>query len=599
MNKLLILKTFSLLFLFLNLSLAKGQSELSADFRDRLNGNSIYNNGYIDQPYVVVLDSREWLCVFTTGAGQEGTGGQHIVSTISTDQGKTWSKPVRIEEPTKESASWAMPYKTTYGRVYVFYDYNGDKIHSLNGKENIREDMLGWYCFKYSDDKGKTWSKRYRLPIRTTSVDLNNDWGGKTQIMWGIGKPINVGKNGMMFGFTKLGKYLLDYGEGWFMRCDNINTERNPEKLKWKNLPEGDRGLMNPAFGPVQEEHNIVELSNGTLYCVYRTVMGHPAESYSYDGGKKWTLPQIPTYYTNREIKHPRACPRIFKTSEGKFLFWQHVNGNVDFNKRNPAWVSGGVEVNGKIVWTQPEILVYTPDDKDRMSYPDLIEQDGKFWITETNKTEGYCHAIDRSFLDKLWNQISVNEKATKGLVVEKTGDNIAKGTLEIPNLGEVKSGNGFTIDLAAEITNMKVGQLLFESKTADGKGMWMEMADNLAVKFTMTDGVKTLSWTSDANLLKMFDTSYISLVVDFRARVISYVINGIFNDGGTERMFGWNRFDRDMGQIASSQLKLADFKSWTGLRTPNKLYAVRVYNRPLMVTECIGNYRNFTAKKS
>ena len=71
MNKQLIIKTLSFVIFLFNLSVVMGQSELSADFRDRLNGNSIYNSGYIDQPYVVVLDSREWLCVFTTGAGEE------------------------------------------------------------------------------------------------------------------------------------------------------------------------------------------------------------------------------------------------------------------------------------------------------------------------------------------------------------------------------------------------------------------------------------------------------------------------------------------------------------------------------------------------
>ncbi len=40
---------------------------------------------------------------------REGQGGQHIVSCTSSDQGKSWTEPVRIENPGKESASWAMP----------------------------------------------------------------------------------------------------------------------------------------------------------------------------------------------------------------------------------------------------------------------------------------------------------------------------------------------------------------------------------------------------------------------------------------------------------------------------------------------------------
>lgn len=575
-------------------SIASMAQSGSYDFRDRRNGKPIYQSGYIDQPYVVVLDSGEWLCVFTTGAGAEGTGGQHIVSTVSTDKGKTWSKPVRIEEPSAESASWAMPYKTQYGRIYVFYDYNGDKIHSMNFMDNIREDMLGWYCFKFSDDKGKTWSKRYRLPVRTTAVDRKNDWAGKVQIMWGIGKPINVGAQGMMFGFTKLGKYMLEDGEGWFMRCDNINAERDPEKLKWVNYPEGDHGLRNPDFGPVQEEQNIVEMSNGTLYCMYRTVMGHPAESYSYDGGKTWTLPQIPNYYTGNPIKHPRACPRIFKTKGDRYLFWHHVNGGTDFENRNPVWISGGIEVNGKIVWSQPEILIYAPGlSKERMSYPDLIEQDGRYWITETNKVQGLCHEVDPDFFSNLWGQFQLATVATKGLVINQRGPELINREFDLPAIEEPSKGLGFTIDLVANITRLKEGEVICESRDKDGKGYWLEMGANYSVKFTMSDGVKSTSWTSDAGVIKFFGTTEISLMVDYRAKIISYVINGIFNDGGKERIFGWGRLDADMGPVSTRKIRIGDISIGGGLRGNNVVKAFRYYNRPLTVTECIGNYRS------
>lgn len=190
-------------------------------------GTPIYASGYCDQPYVVVLPDGTWLCAFTTGAGREGAGGQHIVATRSADEGRTWSEPVPIEPDTGPAASWAMPYVTGFGRVYVFYDYNGDRIDRLPDREKkIRDDMLGWYCFKYSDDGGLTWSVRHRLPVRTTACDRANQWGGEVQVMWGIGKPQRLREGGMIFGFTKLGKYMLDDGEGWFFRCDNIDTER-------------------------------------------------------------------------------------------------------------------------------------------------------------------------------------------------------------------------------------------------------------------------------------------------------------------------------------------------------------------------------------
>lgn len=61
----------------------------TADWRNARNGDPIYTNGYCDQPYVVVLPDGKWLCVFTTNQNQEGAKGQHIVSTVSADQGQT------------------------------------------------------------------------------------------------------------------------------------------------------------------------------------------------------------------------------------------------------------------------------------------------------------------------------------------------------------------------------------------------------------------------------------------------------------------------------------------------------------------------------
>ena len=45
------------------------------DWRNVKYGSPIYTNGYCDQPYVVILENREWLCVFTTNEGHEGSGG--------------------------------------------------------------------------------------------------------------------------------------------------------------------------------------------------------------------------------------------------------------------------------------------------------------------------------------------------------------------------------------------------------------------------------------------------------------------------------------------------------------------------------------------
>ncbi len=251
-----------------------GEDGAGEDWRNIRNGRKIPDEGYCDQPYIVKTPGGEWLCTMTTGPGREGGRKQHVIATRTDDRGSTWSDPVSLEPTSGPEASWAIPVVTSFGRIYVFYVYNGNQIHELNGR-NIRTDMLGWYCYKYSDDGGRTWSERRRLPMRVTACDRGNDWNGDVQIFWGICEPITP-KDQMYFSFTKLGKYMLKQGEGWVYHSDNIMHERDVEQVNFELLPVGDHGIRNDKFGSVQEEHNIAWLGGDDLYCVYRTTTGYP-----------------------------------------------------------------------------------------------------------------------------------------------------------------------------------------------------------------------------------------------------------------------------------------------------------------------------------
>ena len=559
------------------------------DWRNVRNGSFIATNGYCDQPYVVVLKDRKWLVVYTTGASGEGSGGQHIVSSISTDQGKTWTTPVPIEKPGPEAASWAMPYLTRYGRVYVFYDYNGDKIHELGRRKNIRADMLGWYCYKYSDDEGTTWSQRYRLPVANKLVDLHNDWRGTVQIQWGIGKPVNVDK-GMMFSFAKIGKYMLDDSEGWFFRCDNINTQKDPRKLGWKLLPDGEKGLKNPALGPINAEQNIFQMNDGSIYCMERTISGHPAEAYSRDGGKSWTLPQVPKYVNGVALKNPRACPRIWKCKNGKYLFWYHNNGGWNFNSRNPAWVSGGIEKYGKIVWGQPEILLYEDDQQKRMSYPDLIEQDGRYWVTETNKEEAKCNEVPAAFFEKLWSQLTTHDLATTGLVGQWNAQELTQPSIGVPAADYTK---GLTIDCILNLGDLTAGQEIAIFRGEGGRRIELQTADYGSVAITITDSTHNDTWNSDPGLIPAYGEHEITVILDNGPKIIQFVVDGTVCNGRDFRQFGWTRFQSGLADLNLSSFsmgKLADGQ----IRPAGKVSLLRIYNRPLMNTEAIGNYRNF-----
>jgi hypothetical protein len=554
------------------------------DPRNIRNGLVIPDEGYCDQPYVVITKDGNWLCTLTTGKGKEGEPGQHVVATISSDKGKTWSKLIDIEPADGPQASWAMPLVTPSGRVYVFYDYNGDRVDSLGDKKNIRADMLGWFVYKYSDDNGRSWSKeRYRLPIRETEIDRQNDWRGKVQMLWSISKPITVGQS-VYLGFSKIGKYLVEKSEGWFLRSDNILTEPDPNKHVWQMLPEGDVGLRSPS-GPIAEEQNLVALSSGALYAVYRTVDGYPCHAYSRDG-KSWTAPAFATYTPGGQpIKNPRACPRLWKAKNGKYLLWYHNHSGVEFTGRNPAWLTGGVEKDGFIHWSQPEIVLYDPGPLVRISYPDLIEQDGRYWITATQKSVARVHEIDPGLLEGLWNQGTDKTIARKGLVLTFDGSEGKPATAPMPKLPKLDEGGAFTLDLWVRTTTATPGQAILDNRDEANRGFVLGTGKDESLRFAMYDGNLNAYWDSDPHTLQLNCIQHVVVIVDGGPKILSFIIEGVLCDGGPTRQFGWVRFDPQMDDLnGRKDLLIAP-------RFSGQVMGLRIYDRCLRTSEAVAHY--------
>ena len=570
-----------------------GIAQDSIDLRNVNLGDVIYKNSYIDQPYVLQLPDDSWLCVFTTGAESESRPGQHIVAIKSFDHGKTWSNPVKIEQNTGPISSWAIPYRTSHGRIYVFYNYNGDNVSTVRGKSIKQAGLLGWYCYKYSDDNGNTWSnQRYRIPIRVTAADIYNEFYGKVQMFWGIDKP-HYFNGAVYFAFSKLGEFPQGKGEGWLLKSDNLDTESDPSKVNWEMLPDGEYGIRNADFYSVQEEHNTVVLEDGSIYCVFRTALGFLGYTVSRDNGESWTHPDTLRYAADAPniIKNPRACPRLFKCSNGKYLLWYHNHGGKDFKERSPVWIAGGVEKNGTIEWMQPEILLYTHDtDVNGMSYPDLIEKDGNFWITETQKKTARTHMIDPSLLEGLWRQPDNNTLTSKGLIWSKS--NIRKKmSVRLPRLPLI-SDNGMTIEMKVKFESLAPGQVLLDSRSENNQGIYIATAENNALQITLIDNAgNSYSWITDKNMLTIQKEHYISIVVDGKAHVLSTVIDGRLCDGGKDRQYGWGKYSHSLGNINSpGKLHILS-------QCDASIKTLRIYGRYLRTSECIANYRFLSNK--
>jgi hypothetical protein len=572
----------------------------STDPRNILAGSEIPRENYSDQPYVVVTKDGNWLCVLTTGKGNEGAPAQHVISTISTDRGRTWSTPIDIEPATGPEASWVMPLAIPgSGRVYVFYTYNADNLR-LDTKSNSktyakRVDTMGEYAYKYTDDFGRSWSsERFFIPMRKMRIDRDNAWEGKRMYFWGVGKPI-VTRDGAAFGFAKVGKWGDPGGmvtsQGCFMHSSNILTEKDPKKLKWELLPDGDEGLRAPK-GPVSDEANLVEMNDGSLYATYRTIDGFNCGAYSRDRGHTWTPPAYAVYEPGgRPIKHPRAANFVRKFSNGKYLLWYHNHGGQSvltgkwayYTNRNPAWVAGGVERNGFIHWSQPEILLYHPDPDIRTSYPDFVEDHGEFYVTETVKTFARVHKVDHALLDGVWNQATNRTRTTQGLVLTA-----AAGSQTFPKLPSLLNG-GFTIEFWIRLWELSPGQTILDTRLPDGKGVSITTSDRFTYNISLNDGAKQAEWDSDPGVhpgtLKVGVWQHVAFVVDGGPKIVTVIIDGILNDGGPARDYGWGRFPPELADINGKP----DFTP--GAKIFGDIKGLRVYNRYLRTSEILANY--------
>jgi hypothetical protein len=601
---------------------AVSSSPTIPDARHIGNGWNIPSEGYADQPYIVKTDDGAWLCVMTTGVGVEGAGGQHVVSMRSTDKGRTWSEIIPIEPADGPEASYAVLLKVPGGRIYAFYNHNTDRVPEVKREDKgvyKRVDSLGHYVFKYTDDHGRTWSaKRYEVNLREFECDRNNVYGGTLRFFWNVGRPLILNDSAIMVMHKvgAMGAGFFAQSEGAFFKSKNILTEQDPAKLAFETLPDGDIGLRTPAGGGrVSEEQSIVKLSDGSLYCVYRTVDGWPTCAYSRDGGHTWTKPAYKTYSPEgRRVKHPRAANFVWNCSNGKFLYWFHNHGGPIIGKmaadltgrtgnpyddRNPAWVMAGMErdtPSGKMIfWSQPEILLYDDDTFIRMSYPDLVEDGGKYYVTETQKNMGRVHEIPKPLVDGLFGQFASKKVATNGLILNLSGNATLKAEVPMPKLpdflirdtkradhGVKDMRAGFSLDLWLKLDLLTVSQTLLDSRTEYGKGIHLSTTEAGTIRITLNDGRQETSWDCDRGVLQAGKLHHLVVTVDGGPKIITFVVDGVLCDGGDQRQFGWGRFSPTLRTPNSD----------AGLRISKPVQSLRLYNRALRTSEAVGNFR-------
>lgn len=559
------------------------------DWRNIRNGSEIPTVNYCDQPYVAKLRNGHWLCTLTTAAGREGAHGEFVGVTISADRGRTWSDLVPLEDPSGPESCYSLPLVTPGGRVIVFYNYNGDNFRAAR-----RSDELGWFVYRFSDDNGTSWSDRVRIPMRMTKCDRENTFNGDVQLFWCVSHAVQLGGD-VYIAFSKMKTYVQEDNEGWVFKSPNLLTETDPDRIVWELLPEGDVGIRADALGSVQEEHNIVPLGNGSLYCMYRTDTGHPAFAISRDGARTWSTPQVARYADGRPIKTPRACPMMWRCSNGKYLFWFHNNGTKGWGCRNPVWLAGGIERDGTILWSQPEIFHYDPDESLGMSYPDMIEDNGDYVFVHTQKHIARAVKADPALLEALWNQPDAVGVARNGLVADWHDRDSRENDLPLDYSPNFWQGDGLTIDMRVKLDSLRPGQVLLDNRAGSGAGFAVTTGGRGTIRLDISDRNHGFFWDTDPGTIGEGREHSVTFIVDGRPKTISVVVDETLCDGGDTRPFGWGHFTPYTVFTNSGPYRRPVNESGSVQLAPDldgRLLGLRIYNRYLLTTEAIANHR-------
>lgn len=554
-----------------------------ADLRSIKHGTALVANYYADQPYLTETQDGGILCVVTTGTSHEGSSGQHVMSMKSFDGGRTWQDSTPVESPSEPISSWGVPVTAPSGRVFVFYIFNKDDLKELPaddppypGGVTHRVDTQGYYAFRWSDDHGKTWSKeRGYMPIREFAIDRSNPTGGKIRFFWNVGKAF-ISDNSVFVPMHKVG----GFGEGWLtssegalVYSEDLLTAEDPLSATWITLPEGEYGIRSPeGGGPVAEEHSFAVLSDGSFFTVFRTIDGHPGCAYSRDKGRSWSTSQYMRFASGRLMKHPRAANFVWKLKDGGYLYHFHNHGGrylrehperrtIAYTERNPIWLCRGWEEDspdGKVLaWSEPEVALFADDPMIRMSYPDFIEHKGEYLFTETEKSEARIHQLSPRVIQAICPNESCRSLEDAQLLCHwQRLPQFSNGpqNISLPSLplfikradtspfGSFFTGEGFSIELQLELTSPPYRRcnLLFNGGS-DGSGLDISLEADNTLTLLLNDGQTCVFWKSDRLKTETGD-SHLLITVDSSSRLVCIYENGLMNDGGEDRQFGWGR---------------------------------------------------------
>jgi hypothetical protein len=217
-----------------------------------------------------------------------------------------------------------------------------------------------------------------------------------------------------------------------------------------------------------------------------------------------------------------------------------------------------------------------------------LLQDEGRCYLFETQKTQARWHEIDPRLLEAVWRQHEAMTVARDALLLEARP---AGNGSEMPRLPDLASGGGFTIEMSVMLDKLNDGQVLLDSRDAAGRGICVDVLGK-AIRLRMNDGRHAAEWCSDAGLLTAGRRHHVAFIVDGGPKIISIVVDGRLCDGGAERRYGWTHMGEYDPKTRRVEKAPGDVSGDARLRVSATVQLLRIYSRPLLTSEVIANAR-------
>ena len=367
------------------------------------------------KPYAVIDVSPDWgqyinsVTITQTGAwlisvtGNTPKGGV-VYTRRSEDGGKTWSErsfvmpPGKLEPGKTIEMGQLLPVPGQFGGKSRIYQFHVQHTHP-----NTR---FGQLRYTVSHDDGRTWQgpsgSGSLYELKTPAYKLS---------------PISDGWHLMAPGVTlSTGEWLLPMNistdppplseirsELVFGISKNVFTVEDPADVAFDFFPKPPHGVhVEREATPGEslgQEPQVVELSDGRLFCVCRTGNGCLYYTVSSDHGRTWAKGQPLLYKEGgARMLHPNAACPLSKLPNGTYaqLFCNNdgtFNGGADpydhLRNRWPVYVSIGREAGSKegqpLEFGEPKLLCdisgFQPEAGWRdLTYGCLMQKDGGFY---------------------------------------------------------------------------------------------------------------------------------------------------------------------------------------------------------------------------